>query len=103
MGASTPSLSGHRFRETLLEMGQRALGRGDWQQAAEVFGQLLGAEPGVVQGWLGLGIAALEQKRYRMALQALEQALEQARSLAPEDLLCGGESGRSVPGAGPQC
>lgn len=99
MGASTPSLSGHRFRETLLEMGQRALGRGDWQQAAEVFGQLLGAEPGVVQGWLGLGIAALEQKRYRMALQALEQA----RSLAPEDLLCGGESSRSVPGAGPQC
>jgi len=99
MGASTPSLSGHRFRETLLEMGQRALGRGDWQQAAEVFGQLLGAEPGVVQRWLGLGIAALEQKRYRMA----QQALEQARSLAPEDLLCGGESGRSVPGAGPQC
>lgn len=81
MGASTPSLSGTRSRETLLEMGQRALGRGDWQQAAEVFGQLLGAEPGVVQGWLGLGIAALEQKRYRMALQALEQA----RSLAPED------------------
>jgi hypothetical protein len=55
MGASTPSLSGPRSRETLLEMGQRAQGRGDWQQAAEVFGQLLGTEPGVVQGWLVLG------------------------------------------------
>jgi len=81
MGASSPSLSGPRSRETLLQMGQRALEGRHWSQAAEAFGQLVDAEPAAVQGWLGLGIAALEQKRYRLALQALDQA----RSLAPQD------------------
>jgi len=61
--------------ETLLQTGQRALHGRQWSKAAEAFGQLVRAEPGVVQGWLGLGITALEQKRYRLALQALDQAL----------------------------
>lgn len=81
MSGSTPSLSGPSGSETLLQTGQRALEGRQWSKAAEAFGQLVRAEPGVVQGWLGLGIAALEQKRYRLALQALDQA----RSLAPQD------------------
>ena len=45
--------------ETLLQTGQRALQGRQWSKAAEAFGQLVRAEPGVVQGWLGLGITAL--------------------------------------------
>lgn len=81
MAGSTPSLSSPRSSETLLPLGQQALERRDWPQAARVFGQLVRAEPTAVQAWLGLGIAALEQKRYRLA----QQALEQARCLAPGD------------------
>jgi tetratricopeptide (TPR) repeat protein len=79
MGGGTSAQNNPCGTDTLLLRGQRALERRDWPEAAKVFAQLVQVEPGVVQGWLGLGIAALEQKRFRLA----GQALEQARSLAP--------------------
>ncbi len=78
---STPPQSNPCSLETLLPLGQQALERRDWPQATRVFGQLVRTEPTAVQAWLGLGIAALEQKRYRLA----QEALEQARCLAPGD------------------
>lgn len=81
MGGITPAPSHPGSSETLLLRGQQALERGDWPQAATVFGQVVRAEPTAAQAWLGLAIAALEQKRFRLA----GQALEQARSLAPAD------------------
>jgi len=81
MGGGTSAQNNPCGTDTLLLRGQRALERRDWPEAAKVFAQLVQVEPGVVQGWLGLGIAALEQKRFRLA----GQALEQARSLAPAD------------------
>lgn len=72
---------GSALSETLLLIGQRALEGGSWPQAEGAFEQLVRVEPGSVQGWLGLGIAALEQKRYRLA----GRALGQARDLAPND------------------
>jgi cytochrome c-type biogenesis protein CcmH/NrfG len=70
MGAHPPSSGGPAGHEALLAMGQQALERRDWPQAAAAFGQLVRADPAQVQDWLGLGIAAQEQKRYRLALAA---------------------------------
>jgi tetratricopeptide (TPR) repeat protein len=64
-----------------LQAGLRALQKQQWKEAAGRFAEVVRADPRQSQGWLGLGVAALEGKRYKPALQALEHAAR----LAPGD------------------
>lgn len=63
---------------------QRALAdlqRGQWAAALRGFEYILQTEPGSAQAWLGRGTAALELKRYGLALHAMKEALR----IAPAD------------------
>lgn len=64
-----------------MDTGTAAAGRRQWDAAAQAFAAAAQADPGNPQAWLGLGAAALEQKRYPLALQAMGRA----RHLAPRD------------------
>jgi len=62
--------------DTLLQAATAALHTRRWADATRAFDAILALDDRHVQGWLGRGVVALEQKHYATALQAMERALQ---------------------------
>ncbi|GAB4372717.1 MAG: hypothetical protein Kow00128_21690 [Deltaproteobacteria bacterium] len=70
-------------RARLLERyneGVRAQERGEWDLAARIFGEVVDADPSIVEAWNGLGFARMK----RGDLSGAEEAIGRARRLSPE-------------------
>lgn len=79
--AAAPANAHDAPKSALMEAAEADARRGRWAAAAQAFAEVARADPGHARAWLGLGVAALELKRYPLALQALGRA----RALAPRD------------------
>ena len=62
--------------DAYMMLGEAALGREDWQEATEIFEQVVSWNPKQAGVHAGLGLAAYRAGRYSMALQALQRAHE---------------------------
>ena len=74
-------------RDALFGLGLLAVNQDDVARAGSCFGESLavsqahGDPAGVAYGWIGLGLVAMHQRRFRQATTQLEEALTEARRL----------------------
>ncbi|MBI3421107.1 MAG: tetratricopeptide repeat protein [Candidatus Sungbacteria bacterium] len=61
-------------KEAYMLLGQVAIAKGAWEEAMEVFQQVVRLDPNLTDAQAGLGYAALQQGKFSIALQALQQA-----------------------------
>lgn len=59
----------------VFDAALEALGQADFQQAAELFSEIVGANPENSEAWAYLGLCYLETGQTESAIEALEQAL----------------------------
>jgi tetratricopeptide (TPR) repeat protein len=73
--------------EKYYEEGQRALERGQFQEAEKVFEKLRELSPGVAEVYANLGLIYFNEKKFEAAVPALRQALNLKPSLTKTDTL----------------
>ena len=79
--------SGPAAVEKYYEEGQRALERGQFQEAEKVFEKLRELSPGVAEVHANLGLIYFNEKKFEAAVPALRQALKLKPSLTKTETL----------------
>ena len=73
--------------EKYYEEGQRALARGQFQEAEKVFEKLRELSPGVAEVYANLGLIYFNEKKFQAAVPTLRQALKLKPSLTKTETL----------------
>ena len=61
-------------KEAYMLLGRVAIAKGAWEEAMEVFQQVVRLDPNLTDAQAGLGYAALQHGKFSIALQALQRA-----------------------------